>query len=83
MKEHIRERTIAAANYTLDTRGTVRDTAEVLNVSKSTVHKDLVVHLPKLNKHLASAVREVLHTNKSERHMRGGLATQLKYKGEM
>jgi len=48
-------------------------------VSKSTVHKDVSERLLHINKALAMEVREILDENKAERHIRGGLATKLKY----
>ena len=80
MRDYIMERTLSAAEYTLDNHSTVRETAKVLKVSKSTVHKDLTDRLPKINPQLASKVRGVLMANKAERHIRGGEATRLLYR---
>lgn len=68
--------------YILETRDTVRDTAERFGVSKSTVHKDVTERLPKVNPQLAEAVKNVLEFNKSERHIRGGEATRRKFRGQ-
>ena len=59
--------------------GTVRQTAKKFGISKSTVHKDMVDRLQHINPSLASQVRVVLDINKSERHIRGGMATKEKY----
>lgn len=80
MKDYIIERVLSAAEYTLDNHSTVRETAKVLNVSKSTVHKDLTDRLPKIAPQIASVVRGVLMTNKAERHIRGGEATKLLFR---
>jgi len=80
MKNHITERVLRAAEYTLRNRSTVRETAKVLKVSKSTVHKDLTDRLPKIDTQMASEVRGVLMTNKAERHIRGGEATKLLFR---
>ena len=48
-------------------------------VSKSTVHKDVSERLKKINPALAHEVRGILDKNKAERHIRGGMATKLKY----
>ncbi|MDE7020093.1 MAG: sporulation transcriptional regulator SpoIIID, partial [Lachnospiraceae bacterium] len=48
-------------------------------ISKSTVHKDVTDRLMQINPALASEARKVLDINKSERHIRGGLATREKY----
>ena len=53
-----------------------------LGISKSTVHKDLTERLPRVNPALYGQVRQLLDINKAERHIRGGLATRRKYRGE-
>jgi putative DeoR family transcriptional regulator (stage III sporulation protein D) len=40
----------------------------------------MIERLPTINKRLANKVRNVLETNKAERHIRGGEATRKKYK---
>ena len=80
MRDYIIERALSAAEYTLDNHSTVRETAKVLKVSKSTVHKDLTDRLPKIAPQIASEVRGVLMANKAERHIRGGEATRLLYR---
>ena len=45
----------------------------------TSVHKDVSERLKKINPGLAKEVREVLDENKAERHIRGGMATKLKY----
>ena len=75
----IEERAIALARYIIETQDTVRSTARKFGVSKSTVHKDVSDRLLKINPILAKEVREILDENKAERHIRGGMATKLKY----
>ena len=79
MKGYIEERAIKTAEYIIETKATVRQTARKFGVSKSTVHKDCVERLREINPSLASEVRRVLDVNKSERHIRGGMATKEKY----
>lgn len=79
MKEYIEERAVEIANYIIETKSTVRQTAGKFGISKSTVHKDCTERLKDINPSLASAVRSVLDVNKQERHIRGGLATREKY----
>lgn len=78
-KISIEERAINLAHYIIETKDTVRSTAKKFGVSKSTVHKDVSDRLLKINPALAREVREILDENKSERHLRGGMATKLKY----
>lgn len=40
MKDYIEERAIEIANYIVEEKATVRQTAKKFGVSKSTVHKD-------------------------------------------
>lgn len=79
MKDYIEERAISIANYIVDHNATVRQTAREFGVSKSTVHKDVTDRLMQINPTLAKEARKVLDVNKSERHIRGGLATKEKY----
>lgn len=79
MKDYIEERAVEIANYIIDTKATVRQTARKFGVSKSTVHKDCTERLRQINPALAMETRKVLDVNKSERHIRGGLATREKY----
>lgn len=78
----IEERAINLAHYIIDSKDTVRGAAKKFGVSKSTVHKDVSERLLHINQALAIEVREVLNENKAERHIRGGLATKLKYEKE-
>ena len=78
----IEERAINLAHYIIDSKDTVRGAAKKFGVSKSTVHKDVSERLLHINRALAIEVREVLNENKAERHIRGGMATKLKYERE-
>ena len=79
MKDYIEERAIEIANFIIEEKATVRQTAKKFGVSKATVHKDVTERLLQINPSLAARARIVLDVNKSERHIRGGLATREKY----
>ncbi len=79
MKGLPEERVIAFANYIIEHNATVRQTAKKFNLSKSTVHKDVSERLKTINEGLYDKVKQVLEQNKSERHIRGGMATKTKY----
>ena len=81
MKAYIEERAIEVANFIIQSNATVRETAKKFGISKSTVHKDVTERLTKINPGLANQARAVLEINKSERHIRGGMATKEKYMG--
>ena len=79
MKGNVEERAVRLGEYITENRSTVRDSARVFGISKSTVHKDLTSRLPRLNPGLYKEVRAILDINKEERHIRGGEATRIKY----
>ena len=82
MKGNMEERAERLALYILENRATVRSAAQKFRISKSSVHKDLSERLPTFNRTLYLQVKEVLEQNKAERHIRGGIATRKKYKGD-
>ncbi len=82
MKGYIEERTMEIANYIIERNATVRQTAKQFGISKSTVHKDVSQRILQISPTLAEQVRQVLDRNKSERHIRGGLATREKYRNQ-
>ena len=81
MTDTIDERVCELAVYIIENGATVRRAAKQFGISKSTVHKDLSLRLPKCNMTLYKQVRKVLDENKAQRHIRGGIATRKKYKG--
>ena len=78
-KQTIEERATELAQYIIETKDTVRGAAKIFGISKSTVHKDVSDRLIKINPALAHEVRIILDKNKAERHIRGGMATKMKY----
>ena len=76
------ERAERLAVYIIENRTTIRAAARKFAVSKSTVHKDISERLPRFNRPLSIQVKEILEINKAQRHIRGGIATRRKYRGE-
>ena len=74
-----KERCEVLADYIIENNATVRSTARFFGISKSTVHKDVSEKLRYINPVMYSVVKEILNLNKSERHIRGGEATRIKY----
>ena len=70
------------AQYIIENKATVRMAAKQFGISKSTVHKDLSERLPAFNHSLYVQAKRILDENKAERHIRGGIATRKKYRGE-
>lgn len=82
MRENVTDRAVLLGEYILETGATVRAAAKVFKISKSTVHKDVTEKLRYDDPQLYREVKRVLEKNKQERHIRGGMATKRKYKGE-
>lgn len=79
MNKTIIKRVYDEANYIITTKNTVRETAKVFKVSKSTVHKDLQERLMELDKKLHSEVLELFKEHVEIRHLRGGESTRIRY----
>lgn len=79
MNESVETRCVELGKYIVNTKSTVRQTANIFGVSKSTVHIDVTKRLEKINPNLHKDVKAVLEENKAERHIRGGNATREKY----
>ena len=79
MNLSLNDRAVMLGRYIIESKATVRDTAKKFGVSKSTVHKDVTYRLKSVNPSIYRSVRRILDQNKSERHIRGGLATKHKY----
>ena len=75
----VQERAKLLGGYIAETGATVRRTAQVFAVSKSTVHADVTRRLRREDRDLYEKVRAVLDENKRERHIRGGNATKAKF----
>ena len=82
LRVNIEERVYELAEYIIENKATVRAAAKQFGISKSTVHKDLSERLENYNGTLYLQVKEILERNKAERHIRGGIATRKKYRGE-
>ena len=79
MKDYIEERVLDVARYIIDSKATIRKTAKVFGVSKSTIHKDMTERLPLISAPLFEEVHVIISTHKDERHLRGGEATRKLY----
>ena len=75
------DRACDLAVWIIENHGTVRSAAGHFGISKSTVHKDITMRLPDCSQSLYREVKAILEQNKAERHLRGGEATRIKYKG--
>ena len=82
LTESMEERARELGRYIVETGATVRAVAYKFGLSKSSVHKDVTSRLYWADRTLYEQVRAVLEENKAQRHIRGGMATRKKYKGE-
>ena len=64
MYNDIEERVKKVATYIIETGSTVRQTAKIFNISKSTIHKDISQRLEEINPSLAIEAKKVLEKNK-------------------
>ncbi len=78
-QEQIERRVNLEVSYIINNKSTIRQTAKVLGLSKSTIHKDIMQRLDLVSMEDAKKVKRILAFNKAQRHLRGGLATKLKY----
>ena len=79
MKGIVEEGAIELGEYIVEHEATVRKTAKKFGISKSTVHKDVAQRLKYVDPQLYQKVKAILDENKAQRHIRGGIATKLKY----
>ena len=78
----VEERAVELGNYILEHKATVRAAAKRYGISKSTVHKDVAQRLKSIAPALYRGVKQILDVNKAQRHIRGGMATRMKYQRE-
>ena len=82
MKAYIKERTLQVAEHIAQTEDTVRKTAEIYHLSKSTVHNDVSTRLKKLDVDMFEEVQKVMQKTFAEKHIRGGMSTKEKFERE-
>ena len=78
----VEERAVELGNYILEHKATVWAAAKRYGISKSTVHKDVAQRLKSIDPALYRGVKQILDVNKAQRHIRGGMATRMKYQRE-
>ncbi|HLO11165.1 MAG TPA: sporulation transcriptional regulator SpoIIID [Pseudoneobacillus sp.] len=79
MKSYMKERVLEAAQLIVQNNMTIREVADRINISKSTVYSDLISRLPKIDQTLAENVKAILEKNAEEKYIRGGEATKKKW----
>ena len=79
MKDELISRILTLANHIHETHDTIRKTAQIYGLSKSTVHNDVSIKLKKIDFSYYKKIKKILNENFSEKHIRGGQATKIKY----
>ena len=79
MDKRIINRVIEEGKYIIKTGKTVREMANIFNVSKSTVHKDLSDRLLEIDANMYNEVAKILQYHMNIRHIRGGESTRAKF----
>ena len=82
MNFSVEDRVLKEAEYIIENRATVRSTAKVFGVGKSTVHSDMKKKLQFMDEEYYQKVKEILFVNLCQRHIRGGMATREKFKNK-
>ncbi|MEF2689983.1 MAG: sporulation transcriptional regulator SpoIIID [Bacilli bacterium] len=79
MNSKIHTRVCEEAVHIINTKDTIRKTAQKFHVSKSTVHKDLNERLSHINMQLYESILKILKEHIETRHIKGGESTRIKY----
>ena len=80
MQKEIEKRVLKEANILLNTKKTIREVADIMKVSKSTVHNDMRKRLKSINNELYLDINTLFLEHIKVRHLLGGLSTKKKYK---
>lgn len=64
------------ADYIIDTKDTIRNTAKIFKVSKSTVHKDIQERLYEINIDKYNKIKTIMNEHIETRHIKGGESTR-------
>lgn len=79
MNKEITERVKELADYIISTKKTIRETAKMFKISKSTVHKDISERLKELDFNKYTTVENIFKEHIEIRHILGGQSTKRKY----
>lgn len=76
MSKDIIKRVINIANHIIDSKDTIRQTATVFKISKSTVHKDIQERLYQIDIDKYNEVKKIMNDHLETRHIKGGESTR-------
>ena len=76
MNKNIIKRVNDIADHIIKTKDTIRKTAKIYNISKSTVHKDIQERLYIININKYQEVKKIMNEHLETRHIKGGESTR-------
>ena len=76
MSKNIIKRVNDIADYIINTKDTIRGSAKIFGVSKSTVHKDLKERLYIININKYNQIKKIMDEHIETRHIKGGESTR-------
>lgn len=79
--DEAKENVVECAKYMIENKATIRATAEHFHMNFSKLDRHIKKILPEASESLYREVQELLESNKSQRHLRGGESTYNKFKG--
>lgn len=79
MQKNTINRVLKIADYILENDVTIRELATIFEGSKSNIHLDLRLRLPKIDKEKAKKVHLILEEHNKCKHLKGGEETRKKW----
>jgi len=76
LQKSIIKRVNTIANHIIETKDTIRVTAKIFGVSKSTVHKDIDERLYIIDIDKYNIIKKIMNEHKETRHIKGGESTR-------
>lgn len=76
MSKYIINRVNLIADHIINTKDTIRKTAKIFNISKSTVHKDLQERLSLIDINKYNIIKKIMEEHIETRHLKGGESTR-------
>ncbi len=76
LSKYIINRVNLIADHIINTKDTIRKTAKIFNISKSTVHKDLQERLSLIDINKYNIIKKIMEEHIETRHLKGGESTR-------
>lgn len=76
MSKEISKRVNMVADHIINTKDTIRKTAKIFKVSKSTIHKDIKDRLLLIDEFKYKKIKKIMTEHIETRHIKGGESTR-------